>query len=101
MKTVEELIRILQELPPKSRVMVGDRFEGTIRDLDTVELQLSNKYWAKYEKNGERVVEIEVNKTDEFWESFNKEKEEENRKRRLRSYVDEAANKSSRGLFER
>jgi hypothetical protein len=68
-KTVEEVIAILQTLPPKSRILVGDDREGTIRDIGSIRLYEGHHYDDK-RKNGVPVVELEVDMTDEWHESW-------------------------------
>jgi hypothetical protein len=81
MKTVEDLIAILQTLPPKSRVIVGDEYEGTIREVAGLEVSDAKSY-KRYEKNDSPIVELLVEKMDESWDSWIEEFGEDPRKNR-------------------
>jgi hypothetical protein len=82
MKTVEDLIAILQTLPPKSRVIVGDDDEGTIKEVADLVVS-DSKYYKRYERNDSPVVELTVEKMDEFWDSWVEEFGEDPREKRM------------------
>jgi hypothetical protein len=77
-KTVEEVIAILQTLPPKSRILVGDSFEGTIRDIEAIKIN-PTKYYKEHERNDSPIVELTVDHLDEYYDSWIEEHGEDPR----------------------
>jgi hypothetical protein len=76
MKTVEEIISILQTFPSQSRVMVEDKWEGTIMDVGDFTSHDGGRYWSKYQKNDSPVICLHADKTDEWHASWVEESDE-------------------------